>query len=261
MTDPSLGRRDAFRLAGLLGAGGLASTLAAPSARAEFTYAPDIVLFCSPTLAAPLRAAGDTFQSQSGVPVHILAPPDRISAAQLERGERNDICILLAPVAAHLAQAGLVDLQPAIGTWRNRLVIARLGAGPAPIDAVGLLASDSTARLGVVDPSDNAVTDTAALLARLGVATSRLEGAVDTPDVAFQLAHRAVDLGLVFATDATAGPFTIAATIPDEAYPPVRYAAVLNRHVLSRNAAAFLAFLATPPARAPLTRSGLEIET
>jgi ABC-type molybdate transport system substrate-binding protein len=261
MADPNLPRREALRLAGLLGAGGLASTLAAPPARAEFTYAPDIVLFCSPTLAAPLRHAGDLFQSQTGVPVHILAPPDRISAAQLERGERNDICILLAPVAAHLQQAGLADAQPSVGTWRNRLVIARLGAGPAPIDAARLLASDNAARLGIVDLSDDAVIDTAALLARLGVANARLEGSVDTRDVAFQLVHRAVDLGLIFATDANAGPFTIAATIPDTAYPPVRYAALLNRHVLSRNAAGFLTFLATPATRVPLTRSGLEIET
>ena len=264
MADPNLGRRGALGLAGLLGAGSLASTLAAPAARAAFTYAPDVVVFCAPPLTTPLRRAGDLFQSRTGVPVHILAPPGRLAASQLERGERNDVSILLAPVAAVLVQAGLVDIQPSVGVWRDRLVIARLGAGPAPIDARRLLAANGSARLGIVDPTDDAVVDSASLLDRLGLAAAlagRLVGSVDTRGVAFELAHRAVELGLIFSTDAQSGPFTIAASTPDDAYPPVHYVAVLNRRVLSRYAAGFLAFLATPAARASLTRSGLEIET
>ncbi|WP_428395886.1 hypothetical protein [Lichenicoccus sp.] len=42
---------------------------------------------------------------------------------------------------------------------------------------------------------------------------------------------------------------------------PLRYVAAFNRHVLNRNAAAFIRFLAIDEVRTSLRQAGLEIDT
>ncbi len=260
MDPPALGRRETLLRASNIFAGGLGSSLIASAAHAEFSHAPDAVVFCNPSLAPALHRVAALFRGQTGVPVRILATADRILAAQLARGERNDVFVALAPVAASLQAAGLAGIDPTVGNWRDRLVVARAGEAPAPVPPTQLPALLAPARLGVTDPTGNAIVDMRSLLERLRVRTT-LVGELDTVNVAGLLARGEVDFGLVFATDQRAGQFGIAAAIPDEAYAPVRYAAVLNRKALSRFASPFLAFLATPAARARLANSGLEIET
>lgn len=268
-------RRDTLRLGG---ATSLAALISAPAlgiltspARAEFVNAPDIVVFCDPALRAALRHLGVLFQARTSAPVRLICAPGGLLAAQLARNERDDIFISLLPVIRQLAASGLADPQPSVGLWRNRLVVARnVTAGglqpatPGSATPCALSALLADRKLGAPDPGPNAIVDTLALIRRLGLEQAlagRISGQVDTGTVAWLLAHDQVGLGLVLSTDARGGGLSTAIAIPDDAYPAVRYAAAFSKHVLSRNAAAFMRFLATDQARASLVDCGLEIET
>ena len=253
-------RREALFLVGAMPAAALVPV----AAQARFVDAPDVVVFCDPALREPLRRLGGMFRSRTGAPVRMICAAAAIMAAQLRRNERDDIFISLQPVVRQLADSGLVLPQAPVGLWRNRLVVARKGAGAPPAGPDAIPALLGRGRLGVTDPSLNAVVDTAALLSRLGLEQAlegRLTGDVDTEGVAWLLEHDQVGLGLVLSTEARRFGFSTAVAIPDAAYPAVRYQAAFSRHVLSRNAADFMAFLATGQARASLADSGLEIET
>ena len=258
-------RRDALRLGRTASVAALVSAplpgASAIRARAHFVNAPDVVVFCDPALREPVRRAGALFRDRTDVPVRVISASGPLMAAQLARGERDDILISLLPIVRRLAASGLVMPAPFVGGWRNRVLIARKGDGTrfAP-DALPTLLGGR--KLGAPDPGPDAVVDTAALVDRLGLGRAlagRIAGEVDTGGVAWSLAHDRVGLGLMLATDAETG-FSTAIAIPDDAYPPVRYAAAFGKHVLSRNADAFMHFLASGPARASLTGSGLEIE-
>ncbi len=259
-------RRDALRLGATTSVAALTavSMLAAASpARAEFVDAPDVVVFCDPALRDALRRLGLLFRARTNAPVRLMCAPGNLMAAQLKRNERDDIFISLLPIIRQLAAAGLADPQPSAGSWRNRLVIAGHGTGGGALapDALPALLADR--KLGAPDPGPNAIVDTPALIRRLGLEQAlagRISGQVDTGTVAWLLARDQVGLGLVLSTDARGGGLATAVAIPDDAYPAVRYAAAFSKHVLSRNAAAFMQFLATDQARASLTDSGLEIE-
>ena len=120
-----------------------------------------------------------------------------------------------------------------------------------------------TPKLGAPDPGLSAIVDTPVLIRRLRLEqapTGCISGQVDTDTVAWLLARDQLDRGLVLSTDARGSGLATAVAIPDDAYPAVRYAAAFSKHVLSRNAGAFMRFLATDQARASLTESALEIE-
>ncbi len=257
--DLPMARRGVLRLAGLAAAAGLAS---AP-ARAAFVDAPDVVLFCDPALRDPLQRLGQLFRRRTGVDLRVLCAPAPLMAAQLVRNERDDILVSLVEVVQQLAAAKLVRPQPGVGLWRNRLLVARRQPGAAAVGPDRLVATLAGGRLGAPDPSANAIVDTPALLRRLGLQQAlagRLVGEVDTGGVAWLLAHGQVALGLVLSTEARSAGFSTAVTLPDTAYPPVRYQAAFAKHVLSRNASAFMQFLGSDAARASLVSSGLEIE-
>ncbi len=250
-------RREALAAIALLAA-------SARGARAHFVDAPDVVVFCDPSLREPVRRLGALFRARTGVPVRILCAPGRLMAEQLARNERDDIFISLLPIVGRLAASGLAEPARFVGAWRNRLLIAGHGPGLTAGAPEALPALLGGRKLGAPDPGPNAVVDTPALIARLGLAQAlagRIAGAVDTGGVAWSLAHGQVGLGLMLATDARSGGFATAVAIPDDAYPALRYAAAFAKHVLSRNADGFMHFMATPQARDSLAGSGLEIET
>jgi molybdate transport system substrate-binding protein len=120
------------------------------------------------------------------------------------------------------------------------------------------------APIALADPpaSDDGVAAQAALTS-LGLwdgAKAHAIGTADTGDAAFLLAHKQAGAALVFATDVAADPdLAVAATLPDEAYPPVTYWWAETRQVRSAHADDFAVFLRTPQAQARLRAAGLEI--
>ena len=246
--------------------------LVAP-ASADTSRSPDVVVFCDLTLRPALHHLGTAYQAGSGAAVRLICAPAAIIAAQIARGERNDLVITLESVVQGMAAAQLVDLA-APGAWRNRITIAGLGPagrGPPETTPEVWLASAEPDRiaaalgdgmLGAPDPGGNAVFDAPALLRRLGcdrIVAGRLIGELDTGGVAFLLHNGTARLGLVLATDAAAEGFAERFAVPDTDYDPIRYAVARNRHAMSRNAAGFLAFLTSAAAGGILADSGLEI--
>ena len=239
--------------------------LVAP-ASADTSRSPDVVVFCDPTLRPALHHLGTAYHAGGGAAVRLICAPAAIIAAQIARGERNDLVVTLEPVVQGMAAAQLVDLA-APGAWRNRITVAGLGpAGRAPAGAPAepgrIAAALGGGLLGAPDPGGNAVFDAPALLRRLGldgVVAGRVVGEVDTGGVAFLLRRGTARLGLVLATDAAAEGFAERFAVPDADYDPIRYAVARNRHAMSRNAAGFLDFLASAAAGGILADSELEI--
>ncbi len=248
-------------------AGGTAGLALAPllggsgPAEADVSRSPDVVVFCDPTLRPCLAHLGQSFRRQGGASLAVICAPAGIIAAQLARGERNDVVITLEPVLARLQAAQLVEGQTAIGAWRNRVTIA--GPEPnltAPSTPDQLSAQLQDGKLGAPDPSANAVFDTPELLRQLGLQAlaGQIVGEIDTGGVSFLLSRGTVRFGLVLRTDARAHSFGEAA-VPDDAYPPIRYRTARNRHAMSRNTTNFLRFLASASAREIVVTSGLEV--
>jgi ABC-type molybdate transport system substrate-binding protein len=251
----------------------LVAVAASRPARADVSRSPDVVVFCDPTLRDVLHRLGAAFLRDGGAPLRLICAPAAIIAAQIARSERNDVVMTLEPVVQRMVASQLVDAEAGVGVWRNRVTVAGAAtpadppAGPAvaaavrpSLDRLPTLLGDG--RLGAPDPTSNAVFDTPALLRRLGLEAAlagRVVGEADTGGVAFLLRRGTVRLGLVLRTDARAGGLAERLDVPDDAYPPIRYAAARNRHAMSRNTERFLAFLAAQPARDGLAQDGLEI--
>lgn len=67
-------------------------------------------------------------------------------------------------------------------------------------------------------------------------------------------------LGIVYATDAAADPkVKVVATFPADSHPPIVYPAALIKTSVNSDAAAFLAFLKSAPARASFERQGFTV--
>ncbi len=122
-----------------------------------------------------------------------------------------------------------------------------------------MLRGIGTGPLATPDPTAAATIDSAAVLAGLGLPSPlsfRLIGGVDTEEVGFLLRTGAAPLGLLHSTEAQPGSgLSIAAAIADG---PVTYTAAITVITRSRNAQAFMDFLGTPEAQAPLRTAGLE---
>ena len=62
-------------------------------AHADDKRAPDVVVFCDPTLEPALHKVGALWRSRTGVPVWIFAAPTDLLLAQVDRNARSDIVI------------------------------------------------------------------------------------------------------------------------------------------------------------------------
>src|SRR5271167_1474543 len=67
---------------------------AASAARAEEVRAPDVVLFCEPTLRSVMSKAADLWRATTGVPVRIFPARSDLLVEQIARGVRCDLVVL-----------------------------------------------------------------------------------------------------------------------------------------------------------------------
>ncbi len=252
--------------------GPLLGALGASPARADFISAPDVVVYCDPTLAAALRAVSRVYRAQTGVPVRVLAAPGPLSVELIAHGTRNDVLVTQADWLDGAAARRLVDPSTRSQAWLDPTVLAGREATPAaavPEPAAlmqpafmqaGLEQALAGGKLGVIDPTQPGGPDGPALAGKLGWQVP-LAGEIDGPGVAFLVATGAARLGLLPRSAALAPPgLVVLATLPEAAAPPVRYAAAVSKNIQSRNAAPFMAFLRTAPAQDALRAAGLEIE-
>jgi molybdate transport system substrate-binding protein len=248
----------------------LLATAVAP-ARADYPVAPDVVVFCEPTLQHAVTEVGVLWRKQTGVPVRVFTSPTRALLEQVAHNARDDVLIGEGDAEAGAAtERNLIKPETLQKVWRNQLVVATLAGGSGNTGAASPAAADSLAALAgkapiaIVDPwAATAGADSAKALQSLGLwqaVSGKSVGVGGTADASFLLAQGKVRLAVVYNTDVVANPdFAIASRLPAASYPPIIYWVALPEHSLSPNAAKFVAFLHEDQARQRLRADGLEI--
>lgn len=208
---------------------------------------PDVVLYCSRPLAASCRVLARDFGAAHHIGVHLfLAPPDGLRGLIAHRA-RADVVLADAPTIAALAERGLVTPASIVTLGADPFVLAsRNGAPESPGAGGAVVLPDATSAASFDGP--------AVLKAAFPGATPAASGVADTDSVTAEL-HAAPDaVGLLTATDAAGAGLTQTAAL---AVPPMRLAGAVVALRQSRNAQAFLDFVAAPDGRATLARAGV----
>ncbi|MDR3531620.1 MAG: substrate-binding domain-containing protein [Rhodopila sp.] len=208
----------------------------------------DLALSCDAAAAPAMAKAGAAFTQRTGVRVRIFPTPPGLLLPQLERDIQNDIIVTRIAAIEQAENEGLVQPGGRIGPWRNRLVTA---AAREPAGPEGSFA--------VPDPSPASDIDGAAILQRLGTAPADVLGVIDTGAVAWMLTNGAARQGLLHQTEVVADDrLRAVAPVPDDAWPPILYAATVTKLARRPNPGAFLTFLGSPEGQAALRSAGLE---
>lgn len=258
-------------LAGLVSLTLAIGLMVAAPALAAYAVAPDVVVFCEPTLRPAVNDAASLWRARTDVPVRVFASPTWALLQQIAHHARDDVVIGEGDGEAQDATArDLVKPQTLQRLWRNRLVVAALKSATAnpgpgsPSTMGGLAALAGKVPIAVVDPwAAAAGSDSEKSLQALGlwqaVSTNSI-GAPDTADAGYLLTNGKVRLAIVYATDVAADArLTIGERLPAASYPPIVYWTAETQHALSPNTARFIAFLQDPAVRRRLPADGLEL--
>jgi molybdate transport system substrate-binding protein len=225
-----------------------ATTALNPDAGLADDTTTDLAVTCEAAVAPAVIAAGTAYRARSGVRIRVFPTAPGLLLPQLEREIQNDIIFTRLVTIDQAEQEGLVAPGGRVGPWRNRLVTAaaRQPAGPE-------------GSFAVPDPSPASDIDGIAILQRLGAPPAKIIGVIDTGAVAWTLATGGARQGLLHQTEVVADKRLHAvSTVPDEAWPPILYAATVTKLARRGNPAAFIAFLGSPEGQALLHEAGLE---
>jgi molybdate transport system substrate-binding protein len=238
---------------------------------ADYPVAPDVVVFCEPTLQHAITDVGMLWRSQTGIHVRVFTSSTRALLAQIAHHARDDVIIGEGDAnAAAAAKQQLIKPDTVQRLWRNQLVVAALGdktddtnTGSSPA-AANLASIAGKQPIAIVDPwAATTGADTKRALESLGVwqkLDGKSVGVVGTADASYLLAQGNVKLAIVYATDVAANPaLTVADRLPASSYPPIVYWVAEPAHALSPNATKFIEFLHTAGAQQRLRADGLEI--
>jgi molybdate transport system substrate-binding protein len=258
--------------------GGLALSLLAllgsaetKTARAEYVVAPDVVVFCEPTLQHAVADLGKLWRKQTGVPVRIFTSPTWALLEQISHRARSDIVIGEGEASSKTAlERQLVKPETLQRLWRNQLVMAATVAeiakakSASPARAHDLAALAGHEPIALVDPATAvAGVEGKKALQALGLweaASAGSIGVVDTADASYLLAEGNVRLALVYATDVAADPaFAVTDRFPISSYHEIVYWIAQTHNALSPNADGFVTFLHQAPAQERLRADGLEM--
>jgi molybdate transport system substrate-binding protein len=243
----------------------LVALLAAAPAHADYPVAPDVVVFCEPTLQHAVSNVGALWRAESGVKIRVFTPPTTpLLLAEIAHHARDDVVIgegNANATAAKTEQLIRPDSLHLLG--RNHLVIAAGSAAAADAgDSLAMIASKKT--IAIVDPwAAAAGADSKQVLESLGLwqkVSAKSIGVAGTADAAFLLSRGKARLAIVYATDVAADPtLTVVEKLPASSSPPVVYWVAETTHALSPNAAKFIAFLSSATACDRLQADGLEV--
>jgi ABC-type molybdate transport system substrate-binding protein len=248
----------------------LCTAAAGAPAFAEYPVAPDVVVFCEPTLRPVVDALGAEWRKETGIPVRVFAATTTLNLAMLAHHTRDDVLIGEGDAAASAATAqNLIKSETIVKLWGNHLVAAALAAEfrkaslASPPARFDLASVAGKAEIAIVDPPVAAVGgETEQALQKFGlweVVRSKSIGVVDTEDAAFLLSEGDVKLAVLYATDVAVQPnFAVTDTLPEGGQPIIYWAAQTQR-ALSPNTAKFLDFLRRADSRARGRDVGLEV--
>lgn len=241
---------------------GAASMLPGLAARADISPAPDIVVYCDPALRATIEHVGRLFTASNGARVNVFCAAPALMLAQIERVVQNDVLVTQATWMDEAMRRALIKPSTRIPLGANRLVLAVSGQATAPplTDRAAIRGLIGAGPLAIPDPTTGTTVDSAGALARLGFSDPlpfKTVGAIDTEGVAFLIRTGAVNVGLLYRTEAQAGSgLAPVALLPDKSLVP--YVAAITVLTRRPNAEAFMDFLHTPGATSRLTSAGLE---
>ncbi|MBV8119071.1 MAG: molybdate ABC transporter substrate-binding protein [Alphaproteobacteria bacterium] len=244
--------------------------LAAVPAHADYPVAPDVVVFCEPTLSYAITDVAALWRSETGIHVRVFASPTAVLLEQIAHHARADVLIGEGEAnAGTAAKRGLISPGTLERVWRNQLVVAALagsaGAAGTGSPAAGSLAAAAGKQpIAIVDPwAATAGAASQKALQSLGLwqaVSAKSIGVVGTADAVYLLAQGKVPLAIVYATDVAADPaLMIAERLPAASYPPVVYWLAQTQHSLSPNTGKFIAFLQGALAHQRLRADGLEV--
>ncbi len=243
--------------------------LASP-AHADYPVAPDVVVFCEPTLQHVVADIGALWRARTGIKVRVFTSPTPALLQQIAHHARDDVVIGEGDAEADAAaDQHLIKKETVERVWSNHLVVASLSGGSDGADG-GSPSADKLAAvagkepIAVVDPwAATAGADSQKALQSLGLwqaVSAKSMGVVGTADAAYLLAQGKVKLAIIYATDVAANPaFTVAEPLPAAGYPPVVYWVAQTEHALSPNASKFVTFLRSADAQQRARADGLEI--
>jgi molybdate transport system substrate-binding protein len=239
-----------------------AAALAAPA----IAQARDLVVYGEPTLETALKAVGTLWQARTGTRVNVFVAPTDLSYAQIDRGARCDVIFALAGSATEAAARNkIIHADTIERAFRNGVVLIgnEAGAAPSPnaslADISKLIAGK---RLAIANPDRDAAGAYAAdLLRRIGIgvddANKSVAVAESSAGVVSLLATNKARLGIVYATDATAG-FKLVVPLPALDRPPIEYVVAQARDP-AMDTRPFIAFLRSAEAKATLKSAGLQL--
>ena len=246
----------------LLPALALCTLAASVPARADYPVAPDVVVFCEPTLRHVVTELGARWRKETGIPVRVFAAPTWSNLAQLVRHTRDDVIIGEGDAASAAATAqNLIKGETVSRLWQNKLVVAALARelqkarAASPPVALDLASVAGRAPIAIVDPEvAPAGKQTAQALQTLKLwdaVNGKSIGVVDTADAAFLLSEGNVRLAVIYATDVSSHPgFAVTDPLPAADGEAIVYWAAQTQRALSPNAAKFLDFLRRAEVRA-----------
>lgn len=225
----------------------LAAGLAAAGVdRAVAGTTTDLAVSCDAAAGPAVIAAAAAFRQRTGIRVRVFPTAQGLLLPQIERDIQNDIVVTGLSTIERAESEGLVEPGKRAGPWRNRLVIAAAAIGEAGVFVVP-------------DASPASDIDGFAVLRKLGTATGKVIGVVDTSAVAWMLVNGHARQGLLHQTEVSADDrLRTMIAVPDEAWPPILYAATVTKLARRGDPASFVAFLAEPEGQAVLLAAGLE---
>jgi len=230
------------------------------------TDARPIVVFAAASLKTALDDIAEAYRRETGKVVRVSYAGTSALARQVEQGAPADVFVSAdRDWMDYLAQRGLVR-NPRL-LLANRLVLVapaaspvdlKLGPGAPLVEALG----DGRLAVANVD-SVPAGRYAKVALDSLGLwpqVARRLVQSIDVRAALRLVARGEAPLGIVYATDAHAEPLVrVVDTFAEDTHPRILYLAAVVSESSNADAAAFLDFLATAPARRVFEREGFTV--
>ena len=254
-----------------LGRGGLALAAAALVAWGSGVAAAQdkkVLVFAAASLRNALDDVNAQWTKDAGKTAKISYAGSSALAKQIEAGAPADLFIS-ADLAwmDHLADEGLIEPETRANLLGNRIVLIAPRASSASLEIVRgfpLAAAIGNGKLAMAN------TDAVpagrygkAALEKLGVWPSVQDKIAQAENVraALLLVSRGeAPFGVVYRTDAAADPnVRIVDAFPEDTHPPIVYPVALTAQTMNADAAALLAYLTTPAARAAFEKQGFTV--
>ena len=226
--------------------------------------AADVTVFGAASLADALKEIAGDYQKQSGKTVAVSFAASSALAHQIEASSGADIFISAdLDWMDYLDKKGLIQHDTRENLLGNRLVLVAPKGADTNITIAphfDLLAALKGGRLAIADPdSVPAGKYGRDALMSLGAWSGVADHLANAENVRVALAYVArgeAPLGIVYETDAKAEPdVKVVGVFPENSHPPILYPAALVKGA-KPEARTFLAYLASPMARAVFEKDG-----